>query len=105
MITEIKRQRASTAQSVEEGRVMSEETKPIYVQCAVCGFWVTQETPSCPNCGVVEPTNTELWEGFGQSRLGDLWKVFGVSTLLIVLGSRLMQALIMKLISRSALRS
>ncbi len=80
---------------------MSEEPKPMYVQCAVCGFWVTQEQPSCPNCGIVEPTNTELWEGFGQSRILDLVNVFGVSALLIWIGSGVMKTLIMTLIDVS----
>lgn len=68
---------------------MSEETKPMYVQCAVCGFWVTQKQPSCPNCGIVEPYDSDkvtvgLKEKPSSAISNLMWSVFfgGVTGLL-----------------------
>lgn len=56
-------------------------TDPAFVECANCGFWLTAhrftaealakplaEQPSCPNCGVTNPTNAYFWKQSGYVR-------------------------------------
>lgn len=33
-----------------------------YVQCARCGFWVTRDQATCPNCGIEKPANKGFWK-------------------------------------------
>lgn len=62
---------------------MSEEHTPRYSQCVLCGFYLPtdkyknedslrplHEQPSCPNCGIVDPTNHSFWKQAGYEKGG-----------------------------------